>query len=145
MQLDGAVELDLHRLVGASDLPGILPTQPVVRLFLLPAVLDGLLEHPVFVTQPIAHRRQLHRRHRVEKASRQPPQPAVPEAGVGFLFDQAEPIEVLLRGGSLDEGIKQQVCDIVGQRAPDQKFHRQIVDPFRVLAVVGALCPHPTL
>src|SRR5207247_1692249 len=58
VQLERTVELDLNRLVGTSDLPGILPTQPVVRLFLLPAVLDGLLEHPVFVTQPIAHRRQ---------------------------------------------------------------------------------------
>lgn len=119
MQLDGAVELNLHRLVGASDLPGILATQPIVRLFMLPAVLDGLFEDAVFITQPITHRRQLHRRHRVEKASRQPPEPAVPEAGVRFLFDEAEPIEVLLLDGLLDEGIKQQVCDIVGQRAPD--------------------------
>ena len=143
--LERAVEFDFDRLVGTRDLPGILPTQPVVRLFMLPAVLDGLFEDAVFVTQPIAHRRQLHRRHRVEKASRKAPEPAVSEAGVGFFFDEAEPIDVLLLGNSLREGIKQKVGDIVGQRAPDQKFHRQVVDPLRVLAVVGAFCPHPAL
>ena len=143
--LEGAVEFDFDRLVGTSNLPGILPTQPVVRLFMLPAVLDGLLEDAVFVTQPIAHRRQLHGRHRVEKASREAPEPAVSEAGIGFFFDEAEPIDVLLLGNSLHEAIEQKVCDIVGQRAPDQKFHRQVVDPLRVLAVVGAFRPHPAL
>ena len=40
----------ISSLVGTSDLPGILPTQPVVRLFMLPAVLDGLFEDAIFVT-----------------------------------------------------------------------------------------------
>jgi hypothetical protein len=71
--------------------PGILPTEPVVWLFVLPAVLDRLSEDAVFVTQPITHGRQLHGRHRVEKTSRKAPEPAVSEAGVGFLFEEAEP------------------------------------------------------
>ncbi len=31
----------------------------------------------------------------VEKASRQAPEPAVSQTGIGFLFDEAEPIEVI--------------------------------------------------
>jgi hypothetical protein len=65
--------------------------------------LDGLLEHAVFVTQPIAHGRELQRRHRVEEASREAPEPAVSEAGIGFLFNDGKPIKVLLLGGLLNE------------------------------------------
>ena len=140
-----AVQFDLDGLVRAGDLPRVLAAQPVVRLFVLPAVLDGLFEDAVFVTQPIAHGRELHRRHRVEKTSRQAAEPAVSQTGIGFLFDEAEPVEVLLLGDLLHERIEQQIGDIVGERAPDQKFHRQIVDPLRVLPVIGAVGQHPAL
>ena len=111
---EGAIEFDFDCLVETRDLPGILPTQPVVRLFMLPAALDGLFEDAILVTQPIAHRRQLHRRHRVEKASRKTPEPAVSETSVGLFFDEADPIDVLLLGNSLREGIEQKVGDIFG-------------------------------
>ena len=57
----------------------------------------------------------------------------------------AEPIEVLLSDGSLHEGIQQKVRDIVRPRTADQKFHRQVVDSFRVQTVVGAFGQHPAL
>ena len=95
--LEGAVELYFHSFVWASDLPGVRPPEPVVRLFLLPAVLDGLLENAVFVAQTVAHRGKLHRGHGVQETRRQAPEPAVPQAGIGFLFQQCEPIDVLLR------------------------------------------------
>ena len=88
---------------------------PVVRTFTLPAVFDGLLEYAIFITQPISHRQKLHRRHRIEKASREAPEPPVAETGIGFLFDEAQPIEVFLSDGSLHKGIQQEVRDIVCQ------------------------------
>ena len=60
---DGAPELDLHRVAGTGHLPWILATQPVVGMLTLPAVLDGLPEHAVFVAQAVSHRRKLHGRH----------------------------------------------------------------------------------
>jgi hypothetical protein len=42
-------------------------------------------------------------------------------------------------------GIEQQIGHIVGQRAPDQKFHGQIVDAFGVQAIIGAFGPNPAL
>src|SRR5262245_40044207 len=47
--LKGAIQLDLHLLVRASDLPRVRATEPVVRLFTLPALLDALTEHAVLV------------------------------------------------------------------------------------------------
>ena len=62
-------------------------------LLVLPAVLDGLSEDAVFVAQPVAHGRELHRRHRIEEARRQAPEPAVAQARVGLLLEQLEPVE----------------------------------------------------
>src|SRR5271166_4979289 len=72
--------------VRTKDFPRVVAAQPVIRTFALPAVFDRLPEHAIFITQPVTHRRQLHRRHRVEKAGGEPPEPAVYEAGIGFLL-----------------------------------------------------------
>ena len=82
-----------------SDFPWVRAAQPVVRLFVLPAVLDGLLEDAVFIAQAVAHGRELHRGHGIEEAGRQAPEPAITQTRVGLLFEQLEPIEVLLLDG----------------------------------------------
>lgn len=48
-------------------------------------------------------------------------------------------------GGPVDKGIQQHVGDVVGQRAADQKLHRQIVDAFRIQAIVSAFGLDPAL
>ena len=134
-----AVELYFHRLVRTRDFPRVWATKPVVRQFVLPAVLDGLLEDTVFIAQAVAHGWDLHRRHRVEKASRQAPQTSITQTRVGFLLQQLEPIEVLLLDGFFRDRIEEKVGDVVGQRAADEKLHREVVDTLRVLTLVGRL------
>ncbi len=107
MHRERAIQFDLDGLVRTGHLPRVLAAQPIVRLFVLPAILNGLFEHAVFVTQPVAHGRELHRRHRVEKAGRQAAEPAVSQPGIGFLFNEAERVEVLAVGDFLDERIEQ--------------------------------------
>ena len=127
------------------DLPWVRATKPVVRQFLLPAVLDGLFEDAVFVAQAITHGRDLHRGHGIEEASRQAPETAITQTRVGLLFEQLEPIEVLLLDGFFRDGIEEKVRDIVGQRAADEKFHREIVNALGVLALIGLFGTHPSL
>jgi hypothetical protein len=62
----------------------------------LPTVLDRLFEDPVLVAEPIPHCRQLHRRHRIEKARRKAAEPAVAEPGIGFFFQRRKSVDVLL-------------------------------------------------
>ena len=59
------------------DLPRVGAQQPVVRVLDLPAVLDLLAEHAVFVAQAVTDGRNLKRRQRVEEAGRQPAQPTI--------------------------------------------------------------------
>ena len=145
VHLERAVHPHCHLLVRPHHLPRVRATQPVVRLFVLPAVLDGLAEDAVFVPQPVAYGRELHRRHRIQEARCQAPKPAIPQAGVGFLREDLEPIEVLLLDNLLHEGIEQQVGDIIGQRAANEKLHREIVDAFGVVALICFLRLHPAL
>ena len=42
-------------LLWTNDLPRIRLPQPVIRLLVLPAVLDKLLKNAVFVSQAVAH------------------------------------------------------------------------------------------
>ena len=138
-ELEGATQLDFHLLVRASDLPGIRPAEPVVGLLVLPAVLNRLTKDAVFVPQTVAHGGKLHRGHRVEETGGQAPEPAVAKARIRFRFKQAEPIEVLLLDPLLGDGIEQEVCHIVGQRATEEKLHRKVIDSLRVLAIIGLL------
>ena len=140
-----AVELDVHRLVRTNNLPRIGAPEPVVRLLVLPTVLDRLLEDAVFVAQTVAHGRNLHRGHRIKEASRQSSQATVTQTRVGFLFQQLEPIEVLLLDSLLCDGIEEKVGDVVSQRATDEKLHREIIDALGVRALVGLLGLHPSL
>ena len=144
-ELEGATQLDFHLLVRPHDLPGIRPAEPVVRLFVLPAVLNSLTKDAVFVTQTVAHGGKLHRGHRVEETGGQAPEPAVAKAGVGFRFKQAEPIEVLLLDRLPGDGVEQEVRHIVGQRAADEKLHRKVIDALGVLALIGVLGEQPAL
>src|SRR5215469_3932385 len=84
----GTVQFDFDLLMGSLDLPRVLPAEPVVRLFLLPAIPNGLLEDAVFIAKAVANGRELHGRHGVEEASSQTPESTVTEAGVGFLLEQ---------------------------------------------------------
>src|SRR5262245_41846880 len=48
-RFERAVQMNFDLLVWPGDLPRIRPAQPIVRSFLLPTILDGLFEHPIFV------------------------------------------------------------------------------------------------
>src|SRR5205809_6609360 len=61
------------------------------------------------------------------------------------LLKQAEPIEVPLVRGLAREATEQEVRDVVGQGAADQELHREIVDSFGILTLVGFLREHPAL
>jgi hypothetical protein len=117
----------------------------VVRVFDLGAALDRLPKNAVFVAQAVPHGRDLQGGQRLDEAGREPAEAAVPQAGVGFLFEQAEPVEALLLDGLPGEGVEQEVHHVVRQRAADQELHRQVVDPLGVLPRVDVLRAHPPL
>ena len=140
-----AAEVHHHLLARTRDLPGILPAQPVVRLLVLPAVPDRLPEDAVLVAQPVAHGRDLQRRQRVEETGGQATEPAVAEAGVRFLLEQLDPIDLLLLRDADHVRGDPEVGDVVRERATEQELHREVVHALGVLARVGLLRVDPAL
>src|SRR5262249_11038386 len=124
LELERAVQGNLDLLVGTSDFPGVRATKPVVRMLALPTAVDRLPEHSVLVPEPVSHRGQLHRRHRIEEARGETPKSAVSQTRVRFLFDQAEPVEGFLLDGIAHYAAEQEVRDVVRERTADEKFHR---------------------
>ena len=119
--------------------------QPIVRPLLLPAVANLLAEDAVLVAQPVAHRRQLQRRHRIEIAGGEPAQAAVAQACIRLLVEDLHPAPAVLVEGALDYRIEHEIEDVVGERAADEELDRQIVDALRVLARVGLVGAQPTV
>ena len=145
VHLERAVEFDLDFFVRPRDLPGVGATQPIVGLLLLPAILDRLPEDAVLITQAVAHGGKLQGGHRVEEAGGETAQAAVAQAGVGLLFENFLQIDVPLSDRLPGEGFKQKVGDVVCQRTADQEFHREVVDAFWVLPIVGFVREDPAL
>jgi hypothetical protein len=111
----------------------------------LPAVLNGLFEHAVFVTQAVPGSRNLHRGHRIQKASRKTPETAITQAGIRLLFQQLEPVEVLFLDRCFRNGIEEKIRNVIGERAADEKFHREIVNTLRILTLVSLFGMNPAL
>ena len=113
--------------------------------FLLPAVAEALLEYAVLVAQTITRRRQRHGRHRIEEAGRQPPETPVAEARVRLLVQKLHPLAAVLIESLAHHRIEDEIEDVVGERAADQKLNRDVIDPLRVLAFVSLVGPKPTV
>ena len=137
--VEGTAKSHLDGLVGPRHFPGVGPGQPVIRLLVLPAVAQRLLEDAVLVAQARAHSRDAERRHRVEEAGRQPAEAAVAEAGVGLLFGDLQRVDAECRAELADDGIEHQVGDVVGQRAAHQELERHVIDALGVPFAVGLL------
>ena len=136
-QFERASERHFDAFGWAHHLPRVRMFEPIVRAFLLPAVAYFLLEDAMLVAQSIAHRRQLHRRHRVKEAGRQPAEAAIAQPGVGLLVKDLPPFAAVAAETLLDDRIEHEVHDIVAERTADEKLDREIVDPLRILARVG--------
>src|SRR5262249_44974076 len=125
--------------------PWVTVAQPVVGIFLLPAVYKRLPKHAVLISQTITGRRKLHSSHRVEKAGSESAKTSVAETCVRLLLDQFEPVNTVLFDHSLNYWVEQQIRDVIGQRTPEKKLHRQVVNPFRILSLIRGFGLHPAL
>jgi len=82
-----------------------------------------LLEHPVFVAQPIAHSWELHRCDRIKEASSETAEASIAETGVRLLVQHAHPIEIFFFDELLGDGVEQQILNIIGERSAQKKFY----------------------
>ena len=131
------VQANFDHIIGARKLPGRTVEKPLVGFLDLTPINEGLFENPELVANPIADRRDVHCRQRVDEAGGEPPQAAVAEAGFDIKLKQF--IEVVPVGG---EDLADQfggVCveQILGQLFAEHIFGREIVDELGISLVMG--------
>src|SRR5215471_8615095 len=103
---------------------------------MLPAVPYGLLKHTVFIAKTVTRGGKLHGGHGVQETGSQTAQPTVAETGVRLLFHKGEPIDLLLVDEIIEERLKQEVGQIVGEGTAYEKLHGEVVNALGVSLVV---------
>ena len=119
---DAAAEMHVIDDFRPLEFPGVAEAQPLVRVFLLPALRDDLAEQAEIVADAVADGGDRERRHAVHEARCQPPQAAIAERGVRLAFAQigkADP-EIAERG--LEHLQQPHIVQGVGEQPANQKF-----------------------
>ena len=73
------------------------------------------------------------------------PSPPLPRPASGSCSSRSSQSRLFFSTTCFGQRIEQEVGDVVGQRAADEKLHREVVDALGVLALVGLLREHPAL
>ena len=134
----------LHRVGGVGLFRPAVGSQPRVGLFVLHAILKGLMEQTEVVPQTHAVAGQVERCQRVEETGSQTPQAAVAQRRLRlYLFNIGK---ALSRSSQCRPGfvVQPQIDEVVGQQLANEKFGADIVQlpPGDRLHAVGALLPH---
>ena len=128
----------------SRKLPRMTVCEPIVRGFNLLAVLNGLAEHPVFVTNAIAVTRQPQSRHGIKKTRGQATQSPVTQSSIGLKLRQH-----IERATQLQQGFFDGVAQLQGQQSvvhgtTHQKFHREVIHPFVIALILRTGRVNPT-
>ncbi len=138
-----AAEADLLRMLRALQLERVAVLQPVVRHFLLIAVLDLLSEHPVVVADAAAVGVVAAGGQRIHEAGGQPAESTVAQRRVRLLILDRVDIEAQLVQRFLHILVFPEVEQIVAQCPADQEFHRKVVDDLVLLLPEPLAGIHP--
>ena len=140
---DRSAEADRTAGIGTREFPRIAVREPILRQFLLPAVLQALLKQAVLIANAVAIGRNAERRHAVHEARSQPAQPAIAERGIGLHQAQAVQIDAQVRQRAPGWLYQAQIRERIEQQPADQKFDRQIIDALLLLPLGFGACLQP--
>ena len=135
--VDMAAKADVVNDFGSGELPRIAKGQPILGIFVLPAVLDGLSEQAVVITYSIADRGDIERRHAVHETGGEAPEAPIAERRVGLQRPQRVEIDAKIGEGRAHRLRQTQIGERVDQQPPDQKLEREIINPPPVLLIVA--------
>ncbi len=117
----------------AWKLPGRAESQPILGIFVLPAIFNRLPEQAVVVTDTIAIRGDGERRHALHETGREPPEAAVAERRVGLHVLQLVEIDIEACQGLAHLGGKPEIVQRVHKQASDEEFKGHVIDAPSVL------------
>ena len=111
------------------EFPGVAEAQPLVGIFLLPALRDDLAEQAEIVADAVADRGDRERRHAFHEAGREPPEAAIAERRVRLAFAQIGQADAEIAERGLEHLQQPHIVERVAEQAADQEFQREVIDP----------------
>jgi hypothetical protein len=138
-----AVKAHRDQIFSPADFPGGSLAGPVVALFPLPAIFNGLVEDAVIVADAVTVSGKVQAGQRIHVAGGQAPQTAVSQTGIPFFLFQFLKIKAHLLNRPADFVDHFQADQIVHEKASRQKFQGEKVNPLGQGVVLGALRANP--
>src|SRR6266853_844124 len=99
---DAAAEMNVVDHLRPLEFPGVAETQPLIGIFLLPALRDDLAEQAEIVTDAVADGGNGERRHALHEAGRKPSQAAIAERRIRLAFTQLREADAEIAQRSLE-------------------------------------------
>src|ERR1700734_3134996 len=96
---DPAAEMHMVDHFGPLEFPGVAEAEPLVGIFLLPALRDDLPEQAEIVTNAIADGGNRQRRHALHEASRKPAEATIAECRIRLAFAQIGEVDAEVAEG----------------------------------------------
>lgn len=131
---DMAAEPDVEACIGTFEFPGMALQEPGLGRLDLPSALEALAEEAVLIADTVAIGRAAQRRQAFEEARRQPSEAAIAEGGVRLVREHRVVILAKLRQRVARLIHEAEIDDAVFQKPPDEKLHRQVIDPLCAFA-----------
>ena len=142
---DAAAEVDVIDHLRPLEFPGVAEAQPLVGIFLLPAVRNDLAEQAEIVADAVADGGDRQRRHALHEAGREPPEAAIAECGIRLAFAQFGEAGAEIAKRCIEHRQQPHIVQRVGEQPADQKFQRQIIDPLAAGVVALLFAEQPAV
>ena len=126
--LDMAAEMHVVDHLRPLEFPGVAEAEPLVGIFLLPAVRDDLAEQAEIVADAVADRGDRQRRHALHEAGGEPAETAIAQRRVRLAFAQVRQVDAEIAERRLEHRQQAHVVERIGEQAADQEFEREIID-----------------
>ena len=133
-----AAPLHVVRDLRPMHLPGVPGSQPEVRDFRLPAVVNFLVEDPELVPDAVADRGDLERGQALHVARGQPAKSAVPQPRFFLVLDHLPEIQTEAVHRLARLVVDAQVDQVLLEVRPQQEFRGEVADDPHVRLVVGS-------
>ena len=127
--LDAAAEIHLVDHLRPLEFPGVAEAEPLVRIFVLPALRDDLAEQAEIVADAVADGGNGERRHALHEAGGEPPEAAIAERRIRLASAQFGQVDAEIAECRLEHRQQPHIVQGIGKQAADQKFQAEIIDP----------------
>ena len=143
--LDVAAEMHVVDHLRPLEFPGVAEAEPLVGIFLLPAVRDDLAEQAEIVADAVADGGDGERRHALHEAGREPAEAAIAERRIRLAFAQIRQVDAEIAERGLEHRQQPHIVQRVGEQPADQEFEREVIDPLAAGVVALLLGRQPAV